>query len=404
MFYEDYWLTNVTLESGFVYHDNLVVHTNTEIFDIKIHRGKITTIKSCSQRIPDSLPHIDCNKYLALPAFKEMHCHPDKTFLTQKWEAPRAIKIPEIIQIESDLMANTDYSLMEHRAFVMIESMKRTGTLFIRAHADVHDKVNLKNVHSVSNALRNQKCLLGYEIVAFPQCGLLKGNTIQLMVEALQNGATIVGGIDPHTIEGNADKALHIMIQLAIDHNAGIDLHLHEMGVEGLRSIEKLAALTIEARLQGRVAISHAFVLGSASDKEVVQAAEKMNEAQIEIITCGLVSDPIPKISLLNRCGVNVRLGSDNIYDSWNPFGNGDLMERLGRVCQVFEWYDEYSLSRSLRLITGGIVPLSDDGKRIWPSIGADVAIILVDATCSAEAIARRKDRKMASVYIRQHL
>jgi N-acyl-D-amino-acid deacylase len=129
-----------------------------------------------------------------------------------------------------------------------------------------------------------------------------------------------------------------------------------------------------------------------------------MNEAQIEIITCGLVSDPIPKISLLNRCGVNVRLGSDNIYDSWNPFGNGDLMERLGRVCQVFEWYDEYSLSRSLRLITGGIVPLSDDGKRIWPSIGADVAIILVDATCSAEAIARRKDRKMASVYIRQHL
>jgi cytosine/adenosine deaminase-related metal-dependent hydrolase len=97
---------------------------------------------------------------------------------------------------------------------------------------------------------------------------------------------------------------------------------------------------------------------------------------------------------LLQEKGVRVRLGSDNIHDSWNPFGNGDILERLGRVIQVFEWYDEYSLSRSLKLITDGVTPLSDDGERIWPKPGDDATMVLVAASCSAEAIARRAARK----------
>ncbi len=394
MFYENYWLTDVRLESGFEYENDLVIHTNSELYNIRISQGKIAEIKPSSEALEDSIPKVSAHHLLALPAIREMHCHPDKTFLTGKWMARREAHIPDLIKREADLLAGVDSKTMEAKAAHMTNLIKNAGSLFIRAHADVHAKVGLKNLTAVQNVLKNDKDLIGYEIVAFPQGGLLKDGAISLMKEALASGAGIVGGIDPHYMEGNPDKALTAMMQLAVDHDAGIDLHLHETGKEGLYSIEKLADLTLDAGWQGKVSISHAFVLGSAEAEEVSRLAEKLKKANIDIITCGLVSDPIPNIALLEEAGVTVRLGSDNIYDSWNPFGNGDLIERLGRVIQVFCHYDEYYLSRSLRWITGGITPLDDKGRRVWPAVGEDATMILVDASCSAEAIARRAERK----------
>lgn len=40
-------------------------------------------------------------------------------------------------------------------------------------------------------------------------------------------------------------------------------------------------------------------------------------------------------------------------------------------------------------LITGGITPLTIDGEKQSPDIGDDVDFVFVDASCSAEAVAR---------------
>lgn len=51
---------------------------------------------------------------------------------------------------------------------------------------------------------------------------------------------------------------------------------------------------------------------------------------------------------------------------------------------------DEYSLSSALKYATGGITPLNQAGEQVWPKVGDDASMMLVDAACSAEAIARR--------------
>jgi cytosine deaminase len=43
-----------------------------------------------------------------------------------------------------------------------------------------------------------------------------------------------------------------------------------------------------------------------------------------------------------------------------------------------------------LKFATSGITPLNKAGERVWPKVGDDATMMLVDATCSAEAIARR--------------
>ncbi|MHC0038433.1 hypothetical protein [Pseudoneobacillus sp. C159] len=50
-------------------------------------------------------------------------------------------------------------------------------------------------------------------------------------------------------------------------------------------------------------------------------------------------------------------------------------------------------MSRSLSLATGGITPLDENGKQVWPKIGDEASAVLVPASCSAEAVARLPKR-----------
>lgn len=50
---------------------------------------------------------------------------------------------------------------------------------------------------------------------------------------------------------------------------------------------------------------------------------------------------------------------------------------------------DERSLCQSIVLITGGITPLTIDDEKQSPDIGDDMDFVFVDASCSAEAVAR---------------
>lgn len=54
---------------------------------------------------------------------------------------------------------------------------------------------------------------------------------------------------------------------------------------------------------------------------------------------------------------------------------------------------NEQNLSRSLFLATGDVLPLNEKGERVWPKAQDDASFVLVDASCSAEAVARISPR-----------
>lgn len=47
-----------------------------------------------------------------------------------------------------------------------------------------------------------------YDIVAFPQHGLLRSNVEGLIREAMAMGATLVGGVDPSIVDRNIEKVI----------------------------------------------------------------------------------------------------------------------------------------------------------------------------------------------------
>lgn len=388
-----YWLTNVSLEKGYRYEHGTVTGTETENCHLLVENGKITKIISADTLLEDQLPKKDVHNLLALPSFTEKHVHLDKTLLGDKWRAVTPVSnIFERFEIEKRVLPSLTSTTSE-RATALIEVLLQAGSTHIRTHVDIYQEAGLKNFLEVQEALSEYEGKLSYEIVAFPQHGLLRNNCADLVRDAVRNGASLVGGVDPANVDGNMEKSLHQMMDIAVEGNVGIDLHLHDPGQLGLATIRRLAKLTEEAGWQGRVAVSHAFALGDMGTGEADEMAQMLSKLGISIITSVPIGRTIPPVSFLHDKGVQVAVACDNIFDSWSPFGNGDILERASRLAELSGKSTEQKLAETLGFITGGITPLDKNGQQVWPKVGDEASIVFTAASCSAEAIARRSNR-----------
>lgn len=388
-----FWLTNALVESKYQVESDIVTGTKTDCCHLLIQDGKIAKIISASETISDDFPQKDVKQLLLLPSFTEKHCHLDKTLLGDEWRAVTPVNhIYERLEIEKKIRSSLKTTTQE-RAEKLLDIYLNAGVTHVRTHVDIYPEVGLKNLEEVQKALQTFEGKLSYEIVAFPQHGLLRTKAHNLVRESLRQGATLVGGVDPATVDGNIEKSLHDMVDLAIEGGAGIDLHLHDPDHLGVYTMKRLAVLTKEAGLQGKVAISHAFGLGEITKAHAEEMAEILADAGISIITSVPIGRQFPPVSLLDKKGVHVSVGCDNIFDVWSPFGNGDILERVSRLAEISGWADERSLSQTLGFITDGKTTLNNEGNQIWPRVGDEANIVFVEASCSAEAIARRSNR-----------
>jgi cytosine/adenosine deaminase-related metal-dependent hydrolase len=388
-----YWLTNVRLESGFRFESGFVTETTTERYHILIESGIIAQIMPHSTPLTDDLPKQDAGNLLALPSFIEKHCHLDKTLLGDSWRAVRpASSLFERFDIEKSVIPNLPTTIKD-RAETMLDIFLRAGSTHVRTHVDIYPEAGLHQLEAVQEALKTFEGKLSHEIVAFPQHGLLRTNCTDLVREALRNGAGLVGGVDPGTVDGDMEASLQQMMELAVEANADVDLHLHDRGQLGLATIKRLAKLTEDAGWQGRVSVSHAFALGDMAGQEADDVAQMLKELGITIISSVPLISAMPQFNFLHTKQVPLAVGCDNIFDSWSPFGNGDILERAGRLAERFGRSTEQALAETLGFITGGITPLNNEGEQVWPKIGDEASMVFVEASCSAEAVARRSKR-----------
>lgn len=388
------WLKNVFLEAGLEPGGNGSVETRTALYDLKIEDGKISRIQPAGEPLEAGAKTMDAKGLLALPSFKEMHNHLDKTYLSLDWKACQpAVNLKQRLELEAAEL-NDLAETAEQRASAMIGLLQSKGATHIRTHVNIDPYIGLKNLEGIRSALEVHKDQLTYDIVAFPQHGLLNGGVPELMKEAMRSGATMVGGLDPAGIDRNIEKSLDAMMEMATEFDADVDIHLHDSGHVGFYTIEKLLGLTKEAGWQDRVAVSHAFSLGEVAIAQQEKIAAELAETGVAIMSTVPITKTMPPIELLDQRGVKVHFGCDGFYDSWSPYGTGDLLEKVSRYSELYRKSDERGLANSLKFATGGIVPLSDEGEMLWPKIGDDADFVFVEASCSAEAVARTPERK----------
>ncbi|MGW5950596.1 amidohydrolase family protein [Bacillus mycoides] len=389
-----YWLTNVKLETGYTYEEAKISQTETGICSLLIEDGRIKRIISGIAQEEGTLT-FDANRLLVLPAFEEMHIHIDKTYYSGPWKACMPAENIFTRFNEEKTILPKQLATAQDRAENMLELLLRNGATNIRTHCNVDPVIGLRNLEATLAALGTYKDRLSGRIVAFPQHGLLRSNSMQLVKDAMRMGAQLVGGVDPATVDNDIEKSLHTIMDIAVEFNADVDIHLHDANNLGTFTMKRLASLTEEAGWQGRVTISHALGLGGVTDKEAEEVAERLAALKIDITSTVPIGKQVIPIPLLDKKGVKVSLGNDSITDHWSPFGTGDMLQKANRLAERFGWSDERSLGKALRFITGGKETLNNEGKRVWPNVGDEASFVLTNAACTAEAVARQTEKRV---------
>lgn len=380
-------IKNVRLETGFEYEQEEVSGTRTGLFTIEIAEGRIKTI------LPNEpgTDAIDAKGLLMLPSFKDMHIHLDKTYYGGPWKA-RSKKnrtVKDMIAFEQKLMPELLKTSTE-RAEKLIELLQSYGTGFARSHVNIDPTCRLDSLHQLNKALDHKKDSFRSELVIFPQHGILYTKSEQWMKEAAKMNIDYIGGLDPAAVDGNMEQSMDFIVQLALEHNKGIDIHLHESGEQGLKTVSYLIDRVNENPvLKGKTFLSHCFVLAKLDKAKLDEVAEKLADARIGIVSTIPIGNMTMPIPALYRHGVDVMTGNDSIIDHWDTFGTGSILQKCNLMAQLYGYVTEFDLSRCLKLATRNILPLDDQGNRQWPKVNDPADLVLVDASCSAEAVSR---------------
>ena len=364
-----------------------------DLVDIAIQDGLIQEITPNLQKTADK--ELNANGRLTLPAFVNAQLHACKSFWRRLLqELPEEIQALPRFEAASHVKKLYTVENVFERVDEAMQLAIQNGTCAIRLFADVDDDSELIALGALLAIREKYQSLMTVQVVAFPQDGISSENTRQLMTEALQRGADIVGGIP--WIEPNSE-AEQAHIDMCFDLAKAFDRDLHfvidDVANPQSRSLEKVAKKAIDQNWHGRVSATQCSALSFYPDDHAKKVIQLVKEAGINIISNSHVnliatdfdenSHPWPRsmtrVHQLIEAGVPVACAQDDIDNWFYPFGRNDMLE----VAQFMAHNGRYAwrgeVNQVLPMVTS--IPAAVLGiENYGLHIGASANIIVLDA------------------------
>lgn len=367
------------------------------LHDVTVEQGQITSIEPAGSDAA-SASIVDIAGDMLVPGFVEGHIHLDTSFYGDTWMPHRpctnGFDVHERVAFQTENMAIA--APMDKRARDQLDLCIGNGTLHMRSHVMVDGSVGLKSLETILAVREDYKDIIDIQLVAFPQSGILKSpGTPELLDEAIKLGADLVGGLDPASFDRDVNGHLDIVFGVAEKHGVDVDIHLHDAGSVGAFTIEEICARTVALGMQGHVAISHAYGLGDLAPDAARKIAAIIAKSGVSIMTNAPGNHTFPPVALLRQEGVTVFSGSDNIRDSWWPYGDGDMLHRAEIIGYRSGFYTDEELQAAFDIVTSeGAKALRIDNYGIY--VGAKADFVTFSSTCIPEAVvAFPKNRKV---------
>ena len=343
---------------------------------------------------------IDAAGGLVTAGLVEPHVHLDAVLTEGEPRSNRSGSLFEGIEIWGERVRSLTREDVLRRGDTAVRWMLAHGVTHVRAHVDVCDP-SLTALRALRELRETWRDVVSIQLVAFPQQGIYsfpKGD--QLMVEALELGADVVGGI-PHYewTREYGERDVKTVLELAARYGRPADLHCDETDDPHSRFLELVAAETIRLGLEGRVTASHTTAMHSYNNAYADRLIRLVRAAGIHMVTNPLDNsvlqgrfDSYPirrgftRVKELLRAGVNVAIGHDSIMDPWYPLGVGDPVQ----ACFVMVHYGQMSgreeLASMLDFVTtraARCLGLDDYGLRE----GGPADLVVFDAPTVVDAV-----------------
>lgn len=361
--------------------------------DLLVEDGKIVAVGLVGTLASDG-EVIDCGGRVVFPGFVDAHAHMDKTLLGLGWyrnEVGPALQ--DMFDNERNLRLARKIDFHEQSARVG-RRMIAAGTTHTRTFVDIDTGIGLAAFDGLLRTKDDLKDGLSIQIVAFPQSGMLvRQGTVELLEEALIQGAEVIGGLDPSAVDRDPKGHLDTIFGLAEKYDRDIDIHLHEPGELGAFDLEEIAERTKRLGFQGRVVISHAFCLGSVDETNLGNLVDLLVENDIAIMSHAPSGPRIsPSVKRLREAGVRMCTGNDGIRDSWGPLNMPDMLLRAFLLVYRNNFRRDDDIQLALDIATyGGAQVIGVESYGLEPGNTAD--LVVVDGENQLEALVERPER-----------
>ncbi|AZU00040.1 amidohydrolase family protein [Brevibacterium linens] len=376
--------------------------------DVEITEGRISRLSPAEDAATESASPttgptptgaevIDGAGRILLPSLGDVHAHLDSNRMGQTFRPHTADgTLHGYIMNDRENWRAGERSVADQAAFAIARIVASGGTR-IRSHAQVDADCGLERFHGVKAALEAHADVLDFQIVAFPQAGIVREQGVEELLDAaLADGADLVGGLDPLLYDRDPVSHLDVVFGLADKHGKGIDIHLHEAGTAGLFTLEEIAARTRAAGMAGQVTVSHAFALNTNPEPEVARILDVLAEAGVALTTVAPAKGALPQ-ALIRARRVALGLGEDGQRDYWSPYGDGDLLRRTWQLAFTNGFRADADIEGCLDIASrgGAQVMAGDrpdgsalvDDSRFGLAVGAPADFMLVDTDTVTSAI-----------------
>jgi len=355
--------------------------------DLLMRDGRIAAI-GADLAVPPDAERIEAGGSLVLPGLVDAHAHLDKTLWGTPWHPNQAgPTLRDKIDHERAVLKQLGLS-PEQQSARILRRMVACGTTHCRTHVDIGPDIGLKHFHGVLAMREAHREVMDLQIVAFPQTGVMVSpGTLDLLEQAVREGAEVLGGLDPMGIDHDPKGQLDGLFAIADRHGVELDIHLHDRGELGAVSFEMIAERTRALGLKGRVAVSHAFCLGQLEPQRLEKMIALLLDNDIAIMSHAPSGPtPFPPLRLLHQRGVRLFTGSDGVRDTWSPLNNGDMLERAYLIAYRSGFRDDAGIELALHMATFGgakVMGLRDYGLQV----GNVADLVIVEGETAAEAV-----------------
>lgn len=372
---------------------------------LRHQHGRITAIESHHRRDGDLLP-------LALTPLVEPHAHLDKAFSWERHPNPAGT-------MEGALAANQaehqDRSLEQvlERGERALEQAWRYGLRAVRSHIDSLGPGAEPGWEGLLQLQRRWAPRLALQLVALVPVRHWDSAAGEALARRLVSrgprGSVLLGGVlGAPLASGRGDgEGLLALLRLADSLGAAVDLHVDESGEGGGAGVALVARLVRRHRIGVPVTCSHSCSMSQLSAPRLSRLADAMADASLAVVALPPTNlwllghhagdtpatRPLAPIRQLQRAGVTVAVGGDNVQDPWYPGGDFDPLELL-RFClpaaHLAPWQRQ------------GLAPFTTAASRLmgleWDGVlrsGAPADLVVLAAGSWSELLARAPQRRV---------
>ena len=339
---------------------SITSNTENQIVDIGIANGKIEAIQT---NLTADGQEFDLKGCMVTPGFIETHIHLDKSCILERCHSDKG-DLEEAIREGAKAKAEFTAEDVYDRGKRTLDKCLVNGTTHMRTHLEVDPVIGLTGLEGIRTLISDYKWAMDIEICVFPQEGLLNNpGTDELMVAALNNGATVVGGA-PYT-DSNPHGQIDRLFELAREFDTDIDMHL-DFGPDPTDlDLDYVCSLTEQFDYGGRVTIGHVTKLSAVSTNRLQEVAKTLAAAGVALTVLpstdlflmgrhqdhSVMRGVTPAHKLLGE-GVNCSLSTNNVLNPFTPFGDCSLVRMANLYANTAQIGQREEIIECFRMIT----------------------------------------------------